>query len=62
MMIPLPLLRGLLDHGIEAGAAAGAGGADATGGAVGGAGAGTALKVGVVRRSSSPARSAPGLR
>jgi RNA polymerase sigma factor (sigma-70 family) len=48
MMIPLPLLRSLFDHGVEAGAAAGAGGAVAAGSAMGGAGAGTALKVGVV--------------
>jgi RNA polymerase sigma factor (sigma-70 family) len=48
MMVPLPLLRSLFDHGVEAGAAAGAGGAVAAGSAMGGAGAGTALKVGVV--------------
>ncbi|MFI5027737.1 MAG: RNA polymerase sigma factor [Solirubrobacterales bacterium] len=47
MMIPLPLVRALIDHGVEAGAA-GAGGAVAAGSAMGGAGAGTALKVGVV--------------
>jgi RNA polymerase sigma factor (sigma-70 family) len=45
LMIPLPLMRMLIEHGAEAGvAAAGAGGAVA----VGGAGAGTALKVGVL--------------
>jgi RNA polymerase sigma factor (sigma-70 family) len=45
LMIPLPLLRMLIEHGAEAGvAAAGAGGAVA----VGGTGAGTALKVGVL--------------
>src|SRR4029077_3184617 len=51
MMVPLPLLRALIDHGagVEAGAAAGAGGAAvASGAAMSGAGAGTALKVGVV--------------
>jgi RNA polymerase sigma factor (sigma-70 family) len=47
LMIPLPALRAMIDHGVEAGtAAAGAGGAVAAGGAMGGAG--TALKVGVV--------------
>jgi RNA polymerase sigma factor (sigma-70 family) len=48
MMIPLPLLRTLFDHGAEAGAAAGAGGAVAASSAIGGTGAGTVLKVGVV--------------
>jgi RNA polymerase sigma factor (sigma-70 family) len=50
-LIPLPLMRMLLEHGAgaEAGIAAGAGGAAlAAGGAAGGAGAATALKVGVV--------------
>jgi RNA polymerase sigma factor (sigma-70 family) len=48
LLIPLPLLRVLIDHGADAttgSAAAGAGGAAA---AMGAAGAGTALKVGVV--------------
>ena len=48
MMIPLPLLRVLIDHGAEAGGAAGAGGAVAAGSAVGGVGAGTALKAGAI--------------
>jgi RNA polymerase sigma factor (sigma-70 family) len=50
MLLPLPLLRLLIDHGTEAaGAGAGAGGAIAAAGAsAGGAGAGGALKVGVV--------------
>ena len=48
MMIPLPLVRVLIDHGAEAGVAAGAGGAVAAGGAIGGAGAGSALKVGAI--------------
>lgn len=47
-MIPLPLLRALIDHGVEAGAAAGAGGTVAAGSALGGAGAGTALKIGAI--------------
>ena len=47
MLIPLPLLRALIDHGAEAGAAAGAGGAVAAGGAIGGAGR-PALKVGAI--------------
>jgi RNA polymerase sigma factor (sigma-70 family) len=48
MLVPLPLLRALIDHGTEAGAAAGAGGAAAAGTAIGGAGAGGALKVGAI--------------
>jgi RNA polymerase sigma factor (sigma-70 family) len=48
MMVPLPLLRVLIDHGAEAGVAAGAGGAVAAGGAIGGAGAGSAFKVGAI--------------
>ncbi len=48
MLIPLPLLRFLIEHGAGAGAAAGAGGAGGAAAAVGGAGAGTALKVGVL--------------
>jgi RNA polymerase sigma factor (sigma-70 family) len=50
MLLPLPLLRLLIDHGTEAaGASAGAGGALAAAGAsAGGAGAGGALKAGVV--------------
>ncbi len=47
LLVPMPLLRMLIEHGSDAGAGAaavGAGGAAA----VGGAGAGTALKVGVV--------------
>jgi RNA polymerase sigma factor (sigma-70 family) len=48
MLIPLPLVRALIDHGAEAGVAAGAGGAVAAGGAIGGAGAGSALKVGAI--------------
>jgi RNA polymerase sigma factor (sigma-70 family) len=48
MLLPLPLLRLLIDHGTEA-AGAGAGGAIAAAGAsAGGAGAGGALKLGVV--------------
>jgi RNA polymerase sigma factor (sigma-70 family) len=46
MLIPLPLLRALSDHGAETGAAAGAGGAAIAAGA-GGAGGATALKVGL---------------
>jgi RNA polymerase sigma factor (sigma-70 family) len=49
MLLPLPLLRLLIDHGSDATAAgAGAGGAAAASGAMGGAGAGIALKAGVV--------------
>ena len=48
MLIPLPLLRALIEHGTEAGAAAGAGGAAAASTALSGAGAGGALKVGAV--------------
>jgi RNA polymerase sigma factor (sigma-70 family) len=49
LLVPLPLVRALIDHGAEAGAAAGAGGAAiAAGGAIGGGGVGTALKVGAV--------------
>jgi RNA polymerase sigma factor (sigma-70 family) len=47
ILLPLPLLRLLIDHGGDvaaAGAGAGAGGAAVAGGAVGGAGAGVALK------------------
>lgn len=44
MLIPLPLVRALIDHTVEAGA----GGAAAAGSAMGSAGMGTALKVGVV--------------
>lgn len=48
MLLPLPLVRMLIDHGTEA-AGAGAGGAIAAAGAsAGGAGAGGALKLGVV--------------
>src|SRR6476646_1771400 len=49
-LLPLPLVRLLIDHGSEAAiAGVGAGGATAAaGGAVGGAGAGMALKAGVV--------------
>jgi RNA polymerase sigma factor (sigma-70 family) len=47
-LIPLPLLRLLIDHGAEAGVAIGAGGAAAAAGAAaGGAGGGTALKAGL---------------
>jgi RNA polymerase sigma factor (sigma-70 family) len=49
LLLPLPLLRLLIDHGSEAAlAGAGAGGAAAAGGALGGAGAGVAVKAGVV--------------
>jgi RNA polymerase sigma factor (sigma-70 family) len=49
MLLPLPLLKALIDHGGEAAlAGAGAGGAVAAGGAVGGGSAGLALKAGVV--------------
>ena len=49
MLLPLPFLRMLIDHGAETAAGAGAGGAlAAAGAAAGGAGAGGALKVGVV--------------
>jgi len=50
LLLPLPLLRFLADHGAEAGAGvgAGAGGAIAAGSAAGGAGAGGALKAGAV--------------
>jgi RNA polymerase sigma factor (sigma-70 family) len=49
LLLPLPVLRMLIDHGGEAVAAgAGAGGAAAASGALGGAGAGMALKAGVV--------------
>ncbi len=52
LIVPVPLLRALIEHGSDAGVAAagtGAGGAAvAIGGAGAGAGAGTALKVGVV--------------
>ncbi len=47
-LIPIPLLRMLIDHGAEATAAAGAGaGAAAAGASIGGAGGGTALKAGL---------------
>ena len=46
MLIPSPMLRSLVDHGTEAGAATGAGGAVAAAG--GSAGAGAVMKVGVV--------------
>jgi RNA polymerase sigma factor (sigma-70 family) len=47
-LIPLPLLRLLIDHGAEAGVAIGAGGVAAAAGATaGGAGGGTALKAGL---------------
>ncbi|HEX7293433.1 MAG TPA: RNA polymerase sigma factor [Solirubrobacterales bacterium] len=47
-LIPLPLLRLLIDHGAEAGIAIGAGGAAAAAGATaGGAGGGVALKAGL---------------
>ncbi len=49
MLLPLPFVRMLIDHGAETAAGAGAGGALAAAGAsAGGAGAGGALKVGVV--------------
>jgi len=49
MLLPLPLLRLLVDHGAEAAAGAGTGGALAAAGAsAGGAGASGALKLGVV--------------
>ncbi len=47
-LIPIPLLRLLIDHGAEATAAVGAGaGAAAAGASIGGAGGGTALKAGL---------------
>ena len=47
-LLPLPLLRLLIDHGAEAGVAIGAGGATAAAGATAaGAGGGTALKAGL---------------
>ncbi|HWM55282.1 MAG TPA: sigma-70 family RNA polymerase sigma factor [Solirubrobacterales bacterium] len=47
-LIPIPLLRLLIDHGAEVTAAAGAGaGAAAAGASIGGAGGGTALKAGL---------------
>lgn len=47
-LIPIPLLRLLIDHGAEATAAAGAGaGAAAAGASIGGAGGGTAIKAGL---------------
>ena len=47
-LLPLPLLRLLIDHGAEAGVAIGAGGAAAAAGATaGGAGGGAALKAGL---------------
>jgi len=49
LLLPLPLLRFLVDHGVEAaGVGAGGGGAVATAATAGGAGAGGALKLGVV--------------
>ena len=49
VLLPLPLLRMLIDHGGDAaGAGATAGGAAAASGVLGGAGAGAALKAGVV--------------
>lgn len=49
MLLPLPFLRMLIDHGAETAAGAGAGGTLAAAGAsAGGAGAGGALKVGAV--------------
>jgi len=49
LLLPLPLVRLLIDHGGEAAiAGAGVGGAAAASGALGGAGAGVALKAGVV--------------
>ncbi len=49
LLLPMPLLRTLIDHGGEAAlAGASAGGAVAAGGAVGGGGASVALKAGVV--------------
>jgi RNA polymerase sigma factor (sigma-70 family) len=48
LLLPLPLLRFLVDHGAEAAAAGtGAGGAVAAGASMGGAGAGGALKLGL---------------
>ncbi len=47
MLIPLPLLRMLFDHGAETAAAAGAGAIGGSGAALGGLGAGGAAKVGV---------------
>ena len=48
LLIPLPLLRILIEHGADATAGAAAAGAGGAAAAAGGAGAGTALKVGVV--------------
>ncbi len=48
LMIPMPILRLLIEPGTEAGAAAAGAGAGAAAAAGAGAGAGTALKVGVV--------------
>jgi RNA polymerase sigma factor (sigma-70 family) len=48
LLIPLPLLRVLTEHGADATAGAAAAGAGGAAAAMGGAGAGTALKVGVV--------------
>jgi len=49
LLLPLPLMRLLIDHGAETAAGAGAGGALAAAGAsAGGAGVGGALKLGVV--------------
>jgi RNA polymerase sigma factor (sigma-70 family) len=48
LLIPLPLLRMLIEHGADATAGAAAAGAGGAAAAMGGAGAGTALKVGVV--------------
>jgi RNA polymerase sigma factor (sigma-70 family) len=48
LLIPLPLLRVLTEHGADATAGAAATGAGGAAAAMGGAGAGTALKVGVV--------------
>jgi RNA polymerase sigma factor (sigma-70 family) len=48
LLIPLPLLRVLIEHGADATAGAAAAGAGGAAAAMGGAGAGTALKVGVV--------------
>ena len=48
LLIPLPLLRVLTEHGADATAGAAAAGAGGAAAAMGGAGAGTALKVGIV--------------
>ncbi len=48
LLLPLPLLRFLADHGAEAAAAGAGGGAVATGGILSGAGAGGAVKAGAV--------------